>query len=437
MMTAASPLDPYSTAANAWRPQQDYHTAGDDNNDDDLQRLMDALSPEDQACIRMLLRGTKAPQAPGNIPYTGQQLSSTLFDSGDLSPESTTASSSSCNDLTPQPMLAVPSSIIDACNTIINNNQSPASPSSCCCSPAAPSLPHKADATGMSLTARRRKARRQNRVASCSRSPAVNDAEGYSTPNSPVSCVSEVTTAAPTTTAAMPPLSGPTTMMIRNVPKRYTQRMLIQELTGRGFEGTFDFFYLPTDISSGRNLGYAFVNFLTPALAATFKSVFHKLQLPGSGSLSTFGDAAGANNNCLSISVAVVQGLKRNLDNLVRNASVHRIKNPEYLPLVVDPVHGCLAPYMVPPHAGHKPQQQARHGVARLPSPSLSPAVEQQQQQQGGRRRSSEKHHHRQGKQSNTQAVQNAPSVLLQPIPTSPSFAYYPTLFDCQQQPQQ
>ncbi|KAF4753438.1 hypothetical protein FOZ62_015215, partial [Perkinsus olseni] len=236
MMTAASPLDPYSTAANAWRPQQDYQTAttGDDNNDDDLQRLMDALSPEDQACIRMLLRGTKAPQAPGNIPYTGQQLSSTLFDSGDLSPESTTASSSSCNDLTPQPMLAVPSSIIDACNTIINNNQSPASPSSCCCSPAAPPLPHKADATGMSLTARRRKARRQNRVASCSRSPAVNDAEGYSTPNSPASCVSEVTTAAPTTTIAMPPLSGPTTMMIRNVPKRYTQRMLIQELTGRG-----------------------------------------------------------------------------------------------------------------------------------------------------------------------------------------------------------
>ncbi|KAF4709208.1 hypothetical protein FOZ62_022726 [Perkinsus olseni] len=374
---------------------------------------MDALSPEDQACIRMLLRGTKAPQAPGNIPYTGQPLPSTQFEGGDLSPESTTASSSSYNDLTPQPMLAVSSSIIEACNTIINNNkknssQSPASPSSrCCCSPAAPPLPHKAEATGMSLTARRRKARRQNRVASCSRSPVVNDAEGYSTPNSPVSCVSEVTTAAPTTTTAMAPLSGPTTMMIRNVPKRYTQRMLIQELTGRGFEGTFDFFYLPTDISSGRNLGYAFVNFLTPALAATFKSVFHKLQLPGSGSLSvTFGDAVGTNNNCLSISVAVVQGLKRNLDNLVRNASVHRIKNPEYLPLVVDPVHGCLTPYVVPPHAGHKPLQQGRHGVTRLPlSSSSSPAVEQQQQ--GGRRRSSEKHHHRQGKQNTTQAVQN------------------------------
>lgn len=151
-------------------------------------------------------------------------------------------------------------------------------------------------------------------------------------------------------------------MMIRNVPKRYSQRMLIQELASRGFEGTFDFFYLPTDISSGRNLGYGFVNFLTPALAATFKSVFHKIQLSGTAVGGFSAVEGGANNSSLSISVAVVQGLKRNLDNLVRNASVHRIKNPEYLPLVMDPAHGCLAPYMIPSHKASTQQQQHTNG---------------------------------------------------------------------------
>mmetsp|Transcript_938 Transcript_938/g.787 ORF Transcript_938/g.787 Transcript_938/m.787 type:complete len:174 (-) Transcript_938:44-565(-) len=138
--------------------------------------------------------------------------------------------------------------------------------------------------------------------------------------------------------------------------------MLIQELAARGFEGTFDFFYLPTDISSGRNLGYAFVNFINPTLATAFKSVFHKLHLPGSTppmSASAAEAAAGVNNS-LSISVAVVQGLQRNLDNLVRNASVHRIKNPEYLPLVIDPVQGCLVPYAVPSHS-HKGATNNQH----------------------------------------------------------------------------
>merc|ERR1719296_252256 len=39
----------------------------------------------------------------------------------------------------------------------------------------------------------------------------------------------------------------PTTMMIRNIPNRYTQHDLIEELESLGFAETFDFLYAPTD----------------------------------------------------------------------------------------------------------------------------------------------------------------------------------------------
>merc|ERR1712154_612688 len=42
------------------------------------------------------------------------------------------------------------------------------------------------------------------------------------------------------------PLEAPTTMMVRNIPNRYSQRELIEELETLGFAGSFDFLYAPT-----------------------------------------------------------------------------------------------------------------------------------------------------------------------------------------------
>jgi protein phosphatase 1 regulatory subunit 42 len=49
------------------------------------------------------------------------------------------------------------------------------------------------------------------------------------------------------------------TIMVRNIPNRYTREGLLDDINE--FLGTFDFFYLPMDLSAHSNVGYAFINF--------------------------------------------------------------------------------------------------------------------------------------------------------------------------------
>lgn len=53
-----------------------------------------------------------------------------------------------------------------------------------------------------------------------------------------------------------------TTVMIRNIPIRYNDDALYEEM--KDFEGKFDCLFLPYDFSQGGNKGYGFINFIHP-----------------------------------------------------------------------------------------------------------------------------------------------------------------------------
>jgi hypothetical protein len=54
-----------------------------------------------------------------------------------------------------------------------------------------------------------------------------------------------------------------TTVMLRNMPNNYTRDMLLELVETMGFDGKYDFVYLPVDFKSQAGLGYAFVNFIS------------------------------------------------------------------------------------------------------------------------------------------------------------------------------
>jgi len=83
--------------------------------------------------------------------------------------------------------------------------------------------------------------------------------------------------AAPNAPPPQPP-GEPTTVMLRNIPNRYTSGSLLVLLDERGFQACYDFVYLPMDFQNGVNLGYAFVNLLRHSDAIRFKEVFQGFQ---------------------------------------------------------------------------------------------------------------------------------------------------------------
>ena len=76
-----------------------------------------------------------------------------------------------------------------------------------------------------------------------------------------------------------------TTVMLRNIPNKYTRAGLLTALSDFGFDpATCNNLYLPMDTDSGCNLGYAFLNFVSHGHALEFKDRFDGCRLPSSGS---------------------------------------------------------------------------------------------------------------------------------------------------------
>ncbi|CAK0880554.1 unnamed protein product [Prorocentrum cordatum] len=137
-----------------------------------------------------------------------------------------------------------------------------------------------------------------------------------------------------------------TTVMVRNLPARCTQGEVVGELDRSGFEGCYDFCYMPCDFDSGQNNGYVFVNFKTPAVTRSFKETWH-----GRSRFPNHPDSRS-----LQVTAAHIQGYEANIA-MLQTAGV--IRNPNFRRLVIsksDPDRCSLGlgqpPPAAPPAAG-------------------------------------------------------------------------------------
>eukprot|EP00262_Sarcandra_glabra_P005488 TRINITY_DN1713_c0_g1_i1.p1 TRINITY_DN1713_c0_g1~~TRINITY_DN1713_c0_g1_i1.p1 ORF type:complete len:1008 (-),score=222.38 TRINITY_DN1713_c0_g1_i1:548-3571(-) len=65
-----------------------------------------------------------------------------------------------------------------------------------------------------------------------------------------------------------------TTLMIKNIPNKYTSKMLLAAIDEH-HRGTYDFIYLPIDFKNKCNVGYAFINMIDPRQIAPFYQAFN------------------------------------------------------------------------------------------------------------------------------------------------------------------
>jgi len=121
-----------------------------------------------------------------------------------------------------------------------------------------------------------------------------------------------------------------TTIMLRNIPNKYTRQMLIDQLHRSGFQGDIDYLYLPTDFGNRCNVGYCFINFRTGAARQRFVQAFNGLAaqscLPGFNSYKV-----------CQVTKAKWQGREENVRRLKSSPELmaQLAQHPEWLPLLM------------------------------------------------------------------------------------------------------
>lgn len=110
-----------------------------------------------------------------------------------------------------------------------------------------------------------------------------------------------------------------TTMMLKNIPCRKSQEEVMMHIDQKNFGGRYDFFYLPRDVKFRANLGYAFINFLTPEDASAFSDEMNGYRFSGSGS-----------TKACAVVPAHVQGLTNNLAAFKRTEVMRSSRKPYF-----------------------------------------------------------------------------------------------------------
>jgi RNA recognition motif-containing protein len=116
-----------------------------------------------------------------------------------------------------------------------------------------------------------------------------------------------------------------TTIMIRNIPKTFSQTFFLSILEAKFPSGTFDFVYLPMDLMNGVNVGYAFVNFQDSQTIIpffnffnnkTWRTILQTLDISGARAFEP-----DISNRSCKVTYARIQGLEQ-LNEHFRSSSI-------------------------------------------------------------------------------------------------------------------
>jgi hypothetical protein len=109
-----------------------------------------------------------------------------------------------------------------------------------------------------------------------------------------------------------------TSLMLRNIPNNLKREALLELFDRLGFQGLYDFVYLPIDFSRKSNVGYSFVNLIDAAVASRFLATFQGFQ----------GWTGSSRKVCEAVWTQPCQGLSGHVDRY-RNSPVMHADVPD------------------------------------------------------------------------------------------------------------
>jgi hypothetical protein len=138
-----------------------------------------------------------------------------------------------------------------------------------------------------------------------------------------------------------------TTCMMRNLPEDYTRQTLVELLEAFGFAGKYNLIYLPMDFKSRTNLGYAFVDLVSGAVAQTFFEAF-----------SGFCDRGFSIEKECEVSWSTVQGHNAHIERYRNSPVMHPLVPDDFKPVLF--VDGQQVPFPEPTKRIREPRNWKR-----------------------------------------------------------------------------
>lgn len=159
--------------------------------------------------------------------------------------------------------------------------------------------------------------------------------DGSSSPWLPASNqqVSEHGSDSTATSESVGRLNGATTVMIRNIPTKCTQKIFVTHIHNHGFAGRYTFLNFPLDPRTRVNRGFAFVDLETAETAREFYDTFHG---------SKFSQCSSS-EKLLQVAVADVQGFYANAKHFLASKTTRRNRDALSRPIFLRALPADLA----------------------------------------------------------------------------------------------